>query len=367
MNLCIISESRSAEHPESFIKAHKDLLGDNVHFLYGGTLPQYSEKYGSLAKYPSLIGRIQLKLGFSKPESPLIIGLRNYLLQEQIDVVLAEYGTTGAQVFPICKELDIPLVVHFHGYDISKKEVLEYYRDLYPQLFAYASGIVAVSKDMQQDLIAAGAPIEKVHLIPCGPQEKFFSIQPDYTSNLILAVGRMTDKKAPYYTIMAFKETLKQFPDLRLLMIGSGYLENAMKNLVRALDLQDRIDIKGWVHHSEIEEYYKKAFCFVQHSIVAEDGDSEGTPVGILESAAAALPVISTRHKGIKDAVIDGETGFLVDEHDIQLMAEKMSKLASNRDVVKNFGESARIHICKNYHLNHQIAQLHALIINALK
>ena len=63
----------------------------------------------------------------------------------------------------------------------------------------------------------------------------------------------------------------------------------------------------------------------MQHSITASNGDTEGLPVGILEAMATALPVISTRHSGIPEAVEDGITGFLVEEHDVRGMAERMA------------------------------------------
>ncbi|HMO34114.1 MAG TPA: glycosyltransferase [Lacibacter sp.] len=367
MNLCIISESRSAERPESFIKAHKEMLDGNVHFLYGSTLPLFSEKRGSLARYPGLSERFLIALGCRKAESPLISGLRHYLQSEGIDIVLAEYGTTGAQVFPVCRALGIPLVVHFHGYDISKKEVLEYHRTLYPELFSYASGIIAVSEDMREDLLAAGAPSEKVSVTPCGPNDKFFQLQPDYTSNTILAVGRMVDKKAPYYTILAFRELLQDFPSLQLRMIGSGYLEYAMRNLVQALCLQDNVHIQGWVQHDEIEQNYQNAFCFVQHSIVAGDGDCEGTPVGVLEASAAGLPVVSTRHKGIKDVVREGVTGILVDEHDVQSMTKALKKLAADRAMAASMGLEGRNFVQANFSMEKHISVINQVVRQALK
>ncbi|TDQ19379.1 glycosyltransferase involved in cell wall biosynthesis [Algoriphagus boseongensis] len=365
MNLCIISESKSAEKPESFIKVHKDFLEGNVHFLYGGTLPKYSEKYGPLEKYPTFWKRITARLGAKRLDTPLIAGLKHYLKTEKIDVVLAEYGTTGAQVFPVCQELGIPLVVHFHGYDISKKEVLAYHNTLYSKMFAYASAIIAVSNDMKEDLVAAGASLEKVVVNPYGPQEKFFHLHPDFASNSILAVGRMIDKKAPYYTILAFQKLIHEFPDLKMVMVGSGYLENAMRNLVFGMGLEKNISIKGWIQHSELEDYFKRAFCFVQHSVVAEDGDSEGTPVGILEAAAAGLPVVSTKHKGIKDVVIDSKTGFLVEEHDVEGMYQQLKKIVVDRKLATQMGSSGRNFIKTNFDLNKHISILQTLLYQA--
>ena len=81
----------------------------------------------------------------------------------------------------------------------------------------------------------------------------------------------------------------------------------------------------------------KNFLAFVQHSIIAANGDAEGTPVSILEAGAAGVPVISTKHAGIPDLVLDNITGFLVEEHDVEEMILKMIQLLKEPS-------SARIH-----------------------
>ena len=75
------------------------------------------------------------------------------------------------------------------------------------------------------------------------------------------------------------------------------------------------------------------ARAYVQHSVVCSNGNAEGTPNAVVEGSASGLPVISTRHKGIVDAVVDGETGLLVDEHDVQGMADAMVRLVDSPEL----------------------------------
>ncbi|MDC1505815.1 glycosyltransferase [Winogradskyella sp.] len=347
--ICIITESKSSQTPESFVKAHKDLLEGEIHFLYGSTLPLYSEKYGDIALYPSFFDKLLQKLKIKKYSNPIVRGIKHYLISENIELVLAEYGTTGAQVFSICEHLEIPLIVHFHGYDASRYDLIEWHKDLYPKMFEYASGLIAVSEDMKKDLINLGANEDKIVVNPYGPNNSFLKLNPDYFSNNFLAVGRFIDKKAPYNTIMAFNEVQKTFPQLKLVMLGGGYLLNSSKNLVKLLKLEDKIKILGKIEHSELLKYFENAFCFVQHSVIADDGDSEGTPVAILEAQASGLPIISTYHKGIKEAVIHKETGYLVNEYDVSNMINYMKKLAADRELCQNMGKRAKEHIEQNY------------------
>jgi glycosyltransferase involved in cell wall biosynthesis len=101
---------------------------------------------------------------------------------------------------------------------------------------------------------------------------------------------------------------------------------------------------------------------FVQHSLVPKSGDSEGTPVGIIEAGASGLPVVSTRHAGITDVVIHGKTGFLVDEGDIDGMAKYMYRILSDTELAIKMGKRARQHISDNFNMDVSIANLRAIL-----
>ena len=102
----------------------------------------------------------------------------------------------------------------------------------------------------------------------------------------------------------------------------------------------------------------QQARALVQHSITAADGDSEGTPVSILEAGAAGLPVVSTRHAGIPDVVVEGKTGLLVDEDRTDEMAQHILALAENPGFADELGRNAAIHIRRTYTMSHSIRRL---------
>ena len=105
-------------------------------------------------------------------------------------------------------------------------------------------------------------------------------------------------------------------------MVGAGLLHDVCSKLVKALHIEHAVELKGIVDHAGVAALMQESRVFVQHSLVPASGDTEGTPVAILEAGAAGLPVVSTKHAGISEAVIHGKTGFLVDEGDIDAMAE---------------------------------------------
>ena len=91
--------------------------------------------------------------------------------------------------------------------------------------------------------------------------------------------------------------------------------------------------------------------AFVQHSLVPKSGDSEGTPVSIMEASATGLPVVSTKHGGIVDAVIHGKTGFLVDEGDVDGMAECIYLLLTDGKLANEMGRNGREHVTQNFNI----------------
>jgi glycosyltransferase involved in cell wall biosynthesis len=100
----------------------------------------------------------------------------------------------------------------------------------------------------------------------------------------------------------------------------------------------------------------------VQHSVTANDGDSEGTPNAVLEAGASGLPVVSTRHAGIKEAVIEMKTGLLVDEGDIDGMAQHMIRLAKDSALAASLGKTAREWISAEYSMDKSIGKLWSII-----
>ena len=122
--------------------------------------------------------------------------------------------------------------------------------------------------------------------------------------------------------------------------------------------MEHTVDFKGQVRHEEVASLMRQSRVFVQHSLVPSSGDSEGTPVTVIEASASALPVVSTRHAGIVDTVIHAETGFLVDEGDIDGMADYISQLLSNPELAVEMGSRARTYACQNFDIEGSIQKL---------
>ena len=364
-NVAIICPVKDALS-ETFIKAHRELIKGNVYFLFGGFVPTHSleGKIGSLitARWKKILPAFLYERVKGKPLHQLEL----FFVKKKIQVVLAEYGQTGCAVLPICKKLSIPLVVHFHGADASKKSVLELYKDRYKEMFNYASFIIGVSKKMINRLAEMGAPASKLVYAVYGPNQKFFQITPNYKNGYFLSVGRFVDKKAPFLTLLAFKQLQDKHPTARLVMVGDGALLPICRAIASSLNIKN-VEFKGPLLHEEVISLFGCAYCFLQHSVTAHDGDAEGTPVAILEAGAAGLPVVSTLHEGIPDIVVHGKTGFLVEEGDVESMVKYMEQIFSDENLRMQMGNHAKKHVKENFHLQKHIGIIEDLIEKSIR
>ncbi|ANW96313.1 hypothetical protein AXE80_08490 [Wenyingzhuangia fucanilytica] len=366
INIALISPSKNA-YSETFIQQHKKYLKGNVWFYYGGYLPNSCEKGYPITrnKWKKKYFKFLNKTGLTE----LTIheqSLKASFLGNNIQVVVAEYGLTGAAVLNVCKNLKIPLIPIFHGFDASIKEILEKQQSNYKKLLNYSDSVLAVSNAIKETLIALGGKESKIYVSPCGPNPSFFEVKPSRKTSNFIGIGRFVDKKAPYYTILAFAEVLKKFPESNLTIVGEGGLYNTCVNLVKYLGLEESVFLPGKMSPEKIKDLFTGAFAFVQHSVVALNGDSEGTPVAVLEASAASLPVVSTLHGGISDVIINNKTGFLVEEHDVLNMAKKMIYLLENRKEAEEMGSFSRDFIKQNYTLEKHIGMINHLINKAI-
>ena len=238
-------------YSETFIKAHVDLLEGEKYYYYGGYIPFLLDKKDNFSKpekFFSFITRIKKWNAYKKiidfviPLAHIYARkkLKKSLRENKINVVLAEYGPTGANVTNICKELQIPLIVHFHGFDATRQDTVKKYAPSYKKMFDYATSIIAVSHKLKQSIIELGCRENKIVVSPCGANSEFYKIQPDYQSNNFIFIGRFIDVKAPHYLIESFKIVSEKHSDAMLTLIGEGEGLQKCKDLAQKYNIQQK-------------------------------------------------------------------------------------------------------------------------------
>jgi colanic acid/amylovoran biosynthesis glycosyltransferase len=368
MNLCI-AVLDSSGYSMTFVRKHEtELFPESTYILSGGIPPRLwdGEITIPFMDWPSRFKRLGRRL-INREQRYRPHEIARLLKAKKIDVVLAEFGGMGVAVVDACELAGIPVVVHFHGVDAYGDDELKINAERYRAMFPRCAKVVAVSNHMVEQLKHLGCPNEKLVMNPYGVDvDSFKGAQPELNPPIFLSVGRFVEKKSPILTILAFHKVATQHPSAKLRMIGDGPLLEDAKMVSRVLGLSDRVEFLGVMNADEVMNEMQNARVFVQHSRRAQNGDCEGTPNSILEAASCWLPVVSTRHCGIVEAVVDGETGFLVDEGDAERMAEAMERLIAEEKLCSQLGEAARKHICENYNDNERLDCLRQILRDVL-
>lgn len=285
--------------------------------------------------------------------------------QLQPGLVHAHFGVCGALALPVAKALQKPLVVTFHGFDAcmtddyAKKNSLStrIYLQRREQLKQSADTFIAVSNFIKGKLVDQGFPEDKIKVHYIGVDTQKFN--PD--ANLIrqpvvLFVGRLTEKKGCEYLIKAMAKVQAIVPNAQLVAIGDGPLRDTLE--AKAAETLSQYQFLGVQSPDQVRQWMNKAYVLVAPSVTTHTGDSEGLPMVILEAQAMGLPVISSYHAGIPEAVVHEKTGYLTQEKDWQSIASYMLQLFQNHQLWQQVSHAGQKQVQTKFDLHHQIETL---------
>lgn len=352
MNIAIFSPNQNP-YSETFIQAHKKNLKGKIFYYYGAG-NQIKLENDTLKN--TLLDRSQFKL-FKRLSYFWKVKLLKSLRDNKIDSILIEYGNHAHNLLPLLKKLEIPFVVHFHGYDASVNSVVETCNN-YKDVFNLANKVIVVSNVMKQKIENMGCTKNKIVLSTYGPNDLFFNIKPTFSKKQFISIGRFVEKKAPNLLILAFSKVVAKYPSYVLKMAGDGVLLNDCKNLVTNLGIGNNVQFMGVVTPELYRNELQNSLAFVQHSITADNGDMEGTPLAVLEASAAGVPVVSTYHAGIPDVIIHEQTGLLCEEKDVQKMAENLIELIENKELATRLGANGKARIKNEFNMSLHISKI---------
>jgi len=302
---------------------------------------------------------IPIKLGYYRFDEKLEREVIDFLRANNVTHILCEFGCIGGAIVELnARVLNLPIFVHFHGQDASEflrnPEIVSYYK----WMGSVVKGIITVSEPMTARLIEIGIPGEKMRKIHYGVDVPEILAEPEKEPCRFIAVTRFVAKKGIMYLLNAFAKVYRENPGVTLDIIGDGPMRAEVENFIKKHGLYNAVILYGSKPNEFVLEKLKNANVYVQHSITdPETGNAEGLPNSILEASVAGLPVVATNHEGIPEAVEHGITGFLVNERDIDKMAEYMLMLSEDGALRKKMGLSAREKIIKGGFTTEEMAK----------
>jgi colanic acid/amylovoran biosynthesis glycosyltransferase len=317
----------------------------------------------------SLIGKARRRIFWRTSLAP---GFYRELRSVQPSLIHAHFALDGAAALPIRAALKIPLLVTLHGYDVSSSDESlgrspegDLYLRRRDELWEKATFFLCISEFIRRTALKRGFPPEKLRCIYTGTDLGLFQFQSvPRDPDMILFVGRLVEKKGCNHLLDALAEVRKVRPAVRLVLIGVGQLEQALRQ--RAATEQLPCEFLGVQPARVVKEYMARAQVFCVPSITASNGDSEGLGMVFIEALAMGAPVASFEHGGIAEVVNHGKSGLLAPEGDYHALATNLLRLLSDDRQWNSFSDEGRRDVQNRFDIAKQTVLLEEIYLQAI-
>jgi glycosyltransferase involved in cell wall biosynthesis len=289
-----------------------------------------------------------------------LVNLMRVIREFRPDVVHTHTAKAGAlgRLAAILTPGARPLIVHtYHGHVLTGyfgRTLSAVYRYTERVLAMISDRLIGVSEATVDELVGLRvAPAGKFRTIPIGLDlERLLAVERSdgdsfraevgagFEDVLAVFVGRLVPIKRVDVLIEAVAIASAREPRLRVAIVGDGELRSSLEQRVSHLGLEKTVHFLGF--REDLPHVAAGSDLAVLSS------DNEGTPVALIEAAAAGLPAISTAVGGVADIVTES-TGILVAAGDIHAFADALLRLASDRDARLRMGLTAREHVRERF------------------
>ncbi|MXZ74175.1 MAG: glycosyltransferase family 4 protein [Gemmatimonadetes bacterium] len=201
----------------------------------------------------------------------------------------------------------------------------------------------AVSESTRDELVRMGVAADRISVVhngldarfldaanmgpPAAPDRKEAPAAPDRKeAGLVIYLGRLKKYKNVDHLIQAMAIVREKVPGARLVIVGAGDRRRALEALTRSMGLDDAVQFTGFVSEAE------KLRLLTRAEVAAYPSSKEGWGITVIEANACGVPVVAARVPGLRDAVVDGETGVLVPLGDREAMARALIDLLHDRE-----------------------------------
>jgi glycosyltransferase involved in cell wall biosynthesis len=242
-------------------------------------------------------------------------------------LVHAHFAEGASGAVSIAESLQVPLLMHLRGgaemqtdHELSRRAFEWPYLLWRRRLWKRATLFLCVSDFIRRKALAAGFPEQKLRVHYTGINFSQFSPeQNERDKNLVLYVGRLVPYKGADHLIRAMHRVKQSRPDAHLVVIGAGDFLAELKSLTASLNVT--CTFLGEQPPAEVRNWLRKARVFCGPSLTQSDGTSEAFGNVFTEAQAVGVPVVSYHHGGIPETMLDGQTGLLATEGNIEQLA----------------------------------------------
>jgi glycosyltransferase involved in cell wall biosynthesis len=260
----------------------------------------------------------------------------------------------------------VPVIVHtFHGFGFTPEQSKWIHR-LFIQLERFcallSTHLIFVSKDNEEEARVLGIGTNRPHsLIRSGihinaspqpePLRQELSIPKD--GWVVVTIGNFKPQKNPMDVVRTAKIVLAKDPSVHFLLAGDGERRDSVEAFVQSEGISSQVHFLGW--RQNVPAILASSNCFLLTSLW------EGLPRALVEASAARLPSVAYAVNGVKEIVLDGETGFSIPPHQPEAAAEKILWLKDHPLEARQMGLKARASIEKEFDINRMVRQQESL------
>lgn len=289
--------------------------------------------------------------------------LKHSLDPDDFDIVVEDLNKVPV-FMPFWTDTPVVLLVHhlfgttaFQEASIPMASATWLLEQPIPRVFE-GSHVVAVSRSTADDLYDRGLRGPEVSVIPNGVDLSLFTPSPEeaeFEEPTVVYLGRLKRYKRVDLLIRAVARLRDEDFSVRLLVIGKGEYERDLRLLTSKLSLNEHIQFLGYVGEEDKIRYLRRAWI---HALTSP---KEGWGISIIEAAACGTPTVASDSPGLRDAVLDGQTGVLVPHGDVELLAGALRKLAEDQEARRGMGGAARAY-AENFSWENSAVRMEALL-----
>jgi glycosyltransferase involved in cell wall biosynthesis len=267
------------------------------------------------------------------------------------------------------KEIEKPLVVTLHGYDILVEESVGYGARLdrradaiVRKVLSKADAVVTASHATYREAHKLGNLDARLHLIPEGVDTKRF--RPDLDGDrirerwgiegktVVFSLRKHEPKYGLEYVVRAAPSVVAEDNDVVFVMGGDGPLRPYLERLAETLGVRKRVIFTSWVPQEELPYYYAMSDLVVVPSV------QEAFGLVVSEAMASGKPVIGTSVGGIPDQIVDGQDGLLVRPRDVGQLAASILELARDPQRRRLLGSNGRKEVESKFSIDRRVADM---------
>ncbi|TCK68826.1 colanic acid/amylovoran biosynthesis glycosyltransferase [Winogradskyella wandonensis] len=248
------------------------------------------------------------------------------------------------------------IIVTFHGYDahfLPKGQELKHLIQKYKK---FVDEITVNSDYLKNKLVQKGFSESHITIVPIGIDSSFFKREQSISMIKskpfkLITVGRLLPLKGQYLGIQVVKILKDKGYDIQYTLVGDGDELEKLQKIVDQLNLHESVTFVGVKNQAEVKLMLEASDVFLMTSTNDKYDRAEAFGIVSLEAQAMGLPVIGFNSGGFPDTLIDGITGFLVEDKNINAMSSEVEKLINNPNLLSSISENAIKHVRENFDL----------------